>query len=411
LLKRLLKIRKILLAPRDLATDALPHDMAAKDRVGHLGTTRCLGKPSPPYSCWRPPSKAAARPVDEDGVEEKEDHDYDLRELEELYKRFRVIEDITMVNGKQALVNVESFRQREKHPVHLGVFILSWTRLFMDECLDAFGGFDDWFRTISYTDTDSYFMHDDSYQALLRKRPDIKGDELGQMHDDIEEVAEGKIIASRFVRPKLLVTEIIGYDIDAYKAELKRVGGCKAEMKLECVPIVVRYHKRAKGVRESSRMILTVRAFDAMLPPDPALEVTQSPDGHAVALTQATPPVCERRFERKFKDMRQPGICTRFIIKELNRVPWEGRRFESDTSHMIPIRDDTRRLMRESTKLMREALMQLNADIIKGKCAAVVWIRNQIEPVGELMHVMSQIKVAAACVADGIGSQQQQQRA
>ena len=63
---------------------------------------------------------------------------------------------------------------------------------------------------------------------------------MGQLHDDIEEVEEGKIIMSVFVRPKLYIDVIIGKNKDNGK-------------------VVVVNHIRAKGILLDEREKLAIK--------------------------------------------------------------------------------------------------------------------------------------------------------
>jgi hypothetical protein len=345
------------------------------------------------------------------------DEDYDKAELDQLYRRFRVMEEHTLANGNQALVRVRADpeHKHENHPVHLGAFILAWTKVLMNQCIDSFDGFTSWDGTFYYTDTDSLHVHARALAMMKKKRPDIIGEELGQLHDDIDEVKNGKIIASRFVRPKLYMDEIIGYDLESYKAEDKRAKAAGIAMDLSRVAIVIAYHKRAKGVRPSARARLTMRDCDTMLPPVQAAAAaaaeSESRKWPMVAAAPTVSVVGEARWDRAFKDEKKPAIATRRLIKEINRVPWAGRVFDPRTSYFIPITDSTRSDYNSIVDATKQAQAELQSDIIIGRVEAKGWMRSQIVARdSQLRRVLRQIKVAAACEADGIAQQQQDEQ-
>ena len=121
--------------------------------------------------------------------------------------------------------------------------------------IDSFGGFDDWKKAIWYTDTDSAFTHHKQYLELenakfsdylglldeslvgygnekeegkliqyvsdgkgnikeeretVKEKGNIIGKGVGQFHDDIKEVDEGKIIQQLNDAPKFRIDKIIG---------------------------------------------------------------------------------------------------------------------------------------------------------------------------------------------------------
>jgi hypothetical protein len=97
----------------------------------------------------------------------------------------------------------KKYNAQVKDPVHLNAFILAYSRVIMNRCINAFDGFTDWNKTFYYTDTDSIYIHINQLKELQRKMPDIIGKNLGNLHDDIKEVEGGKIIRAIFIRPKL----------------------------------------------------------------------------------------------------------------------------------------------------------------------------------------------------------------
>ena len=97
---------------------------------------------------------------------------------------------------------------------------------------------------------------------------------MGQLHDDISEVNQGKIIRDIFLAPKLYALEIIVY----YKERPDEV--------------VIEYHIRAKGVPKDSQKDLTFEKFQDMLD------------------NQTPMTVSGRRFAKAFKKTDETAIKT-----------------------------------------------------------------------------------------------------
>lgn len=276
--------------------------------------------------------------------------DYDQEDLDHLYRMNRVFSEEILANGQQALVHVASQKKTEKHPVQLGVLILSFSKVIMNEFIDAMDGFTNWDKTFYYTDTDSLHVHQRMYEQLKQRMPNAHGSGLCQLKDDIAEARHGKIIAARFVRPKVYCDEILGYDCAEYDAALKKVGFDEKKLTPEIlarIKLVIVYHKRAKGVRKGSTNRLTLADFDSMLP---------SPElGYGSAMHQ----VVERRFRRAYREGSEPAIATVCLTKDLNRTPWIGRVFDAATSRFYPITPDSRashdKQILEDRKRRREA--------------------------------------------------------
>jgi hypothetical protein len=95
---------------------------------------------------------------------------------------------------------------RPKYPVYLNSFILAYSKVIMNECIDAIDGFTDWNKTFYYTDTDSLHIRFCDYLDLIRRKPEIFGKMIGQLHDDIDEVNEGKYYGLYFLILKLTLT-------------------------------------------------------------------------------------------------------------------------------------------------------------------------------------------------------------
>jgi len=120
-------------------------------------------------------------------------------------------------------------------------------------------------------------------------------------------------------------------------------------------------------------------------PIEPKVRVTLSP--HVGVASEA-------RFEKSLKDSLHPAITTRVLIKEINRVPWDGRIFDPYTSYFRPITDSTREEFQTANNISKLAKAALTADIIKGKHIYWKWMSSQIEDQNsELRHILRQIKV------------------
>jgi hypothetical protein len=69
----------------------------------------------------------------------------DNKKINEFYKKGVVLMDRTMANKEQCLLYCA--KQKPAHvdkPVHLNAFILSYSKVIMNDCIEGFGGFTDW---------------------------------------------------------------------------------------------------------------------------------------------------------------------------------------------------------------------------------------------------------------------------
>ena len=154
------------------------------------------------------------------------------QELIEYYRKGQVRFHELLPNGKQYLAEIQKNRlPRIDIPSHLYSFILSYGRHHVNLAIDAFEGFDDWNKTITYSDTDSAFIRHDQYKKLEHKKLSdylglmdetligegddknkgkILGKGVGQFHDDIQETDDGKIFMQVNDAPKFRCDGIIG---------------------------------------------------------------------------------------------------------------------------------------------------------------------------------------------------------
>ena len=121
-----------------------------------------------------------------------------------------VIDDITLQNGYQCAIKFKSKPKHVKFPVHLSAFILSYSQKRMNYIVNEVDGFTNWDNTFYYADTDSLMVHHRSFKILQFKHPNLFGKNLGQLHDDIDEVKKGIVIGAIFLSPKTYILEIFG---------------------------------------------------------------------------------------------------------------------------------------------------------------------------------------------------------
>ena len=223
--------------------------------------------------------------------------------VEKWYENGLVLYDETLTNEEQSLISHKRAGQgRVKEPSYLGAFILAFSKKVINECIAAFDGFNDWNKTFYYTDTDSIHIHANQVEELKQRNPDIYGEKMGQMHDDIKEVSKGKIIRSVFVRPKLYFDEIIGIDRNG--------------------KYVIAKHVRSKGVPMKRARTMGFKEFFGLL--------------HGCTQTFKT-----SRFATCMKDTEQPAVKTVKGTKTINQEQWDGRTFEIETGRWMPSTDDT----------------------------------------------------------------------
>ena len=88
-----------------------------------------------------------------------------------------------------------------------------------------FDGFSSFETTPLYGDTDSLFIHEREYQKLLKTN--LIGKDLGQLHNDLEGVVDGKIILGIYPALKCHYEQYIGYtpEGDYLLLESKRAKG------------------------------------------------------------------------------------------------------------------------------------------------------------------------------------------
>ena len=136
-----------------------------------------------------------------------------------------------------------------KDPAYLNSFILAYSKVIMNRCIDGFDGVTDWDKPFYCTDTDYMFIHINQIKDLQQNMPEIIGKGMGQLRDDIYEVTEGKSIIVIFLASMLYILQIIGY----------------SKKKGEEGKLVVVYHIRSKCVLKRKPEKLTIEKFQDML--------------------------------------------------------------------------------------------------------------------------------------------------
>ena len=230
------------------------------------------------------------------------------------------VSGFTMLSDEQILLQINNELDDDyiKTPAHLGCFILSYSKLIMNQCINAFDGFKNWDNTFYYTDTDSLIISNkvlSMLESVTVKYPandkaiPMVGKQLGQLHDDIDVVANGKIIRAIWVRPKCYILEVIGFDKDLLSQGIKKV--------------VIKYHVRSKGVNKK---------YLNDIPDEQLMEQYESMMmGGSVKYDNIS------RFKRSWKNKQSVGIKTVYETKEINREPWKGRVYNMDELRWYPI--------------------------------------------------------------------------
>ena len=108
---------------------------------------------------------------------------------------------------------------------------------------------------------------------------------MRQIHDDIDEVDDGKVIEAVFVAPKLYIIVVVGKD--------KKTG-----------ELIATNHIRAKGIPEIFKNKLTVE--DLL--------------GYDVEMRQGD----VERFDKSVKKTEEPALKLISFIKNINQKPWSG---------------------------------------------------------------------------------------
>ena len=254
-------------------------------------------------------------------------------EIHNYYKKDRVISDKTLNNKRQCLLETTGLKpSRVKDPAHLNSFILAYSKVLMNEAIDAIDGFTDWDKTFYYTDTDSIYIHNKQVIQLEERRPDLIGKELCQLHDDITEVINGKIFEAIFIRPKLYILGIVGFSkkcphcnsetVDEKKgkyicSECKNGEGQAIE--ISNPEVEIQFHVRAKGIKKDRQDELKFENFENMLFKHEQLPVEDI-----------------SRFARNFKDADEPAIKTVVSSKIMNKDIWDGRKWNEELNRFEP---------------------------------------------------------------------------
>jgi hypothetical protein len=107
---------------------------------------------------------------------------------------------------------------RDTLPKYLGIFILSYARRILNQIYSILDPSD-----VYYSDTDSVYISKKNYERVLREKPDLIGNELGQFKNDY---GEGCVIKSALfadIKRYYLTfnTKVEGTDIDKFKCKFQ----------------------------------------------------------------------------------------------------------------------------------------------------------------------------------------------
>jgi hypothetical protein len=214
--------------------------------------------------------------------------------MEDKIKEFDISNNFDQVFIRKELRNYEI---KINKPAHLGAFILAYSKKIMNEAIDKMGGFRDWKDAFYYTDTDSVHIHINQLK-YLQENTDLIGENMGQLHDDVDILKDGKIIRAVFVRPKVYIDEIIGYDKEG--------------------KIQIKYHRRCKGVKKDLVDKMKVDDFEDML------------CGKVKSFDM-------KLFKRDYKHFDKPAVETFTQKKEINKTSWKGRKLDLYKNYYAPI--------------------------------------------------------------------------
>jgi hypothetical protein len=233
-------------------------------------------------------------------------------------KGFSLINDETILMQLKQVISEDSI----KHPSFLGTFILSYSKRIMNHAIHAFNGFNSWDDTFFYTDTDSLNIHVKQFNELKDKKVkypgleheiNIVGGGMGQLHDDIDCVAEGKIIRAIYIRPKCYLLEVIGKALNDEEDKGIRKGD-----------IVIKYHIRSKGIAS--------RTLEEFTEEELVAQFEKLFKGESIKYE------IKNLFERKWQDKFDfQGVRSVDKEKEINKTKWTGRVYDQSNHYWYPI--------------------------------------------------------------------------
>jgi hypothetical protein len=169
-----------------------------------------------------------------------------------------------------------------KMPSHLGVFVLAYARLIMNNAIASVDGFNSLENTCYYMDTDSSFINAKS-EAMM-KEAGLLGKDLGQFKSDLKGVEDGMIVEGIFVAPKLYYLRYIG--ITTYG-----------------LPIISTL-KKSKGT---------------------TTETMTREDYYKMMLGEEVEVLDQFQMRRKIGSSDGTGIFSVSLPKKLNQRQWEGK--------------------------------------------------------------------------------------
>ena len=123
-------------------------------------------------------------------------------DIVKFYRKGQVIIDETLANEEQCLIELNKRKiSNAKDPSHIGSFILDYSKVLMNRCIDAFDGFEDWNKAQYYQDTDSVIIHNNQLIELQQKSPDIIGKNMGNYTTISQKWMKEKSLEQYFLLP------------------------------------------------------------------------------------------------------------------------------------------------------------------------------------------------------------------
>eukprot|EP00732_Lithocolla_globosa_P000760 Lithocolla_globosa_v1_NODE_288_length_4628_cov_36.273562.p1 type:complete len:1047 gc:universal NODE_288_length_4628_cov_36.273562:4330-1190(-) len=221
------------------------------------------------------------------------------------------LKSFDILNDQKMILEVEEHikdNDKQIRPSYLGAFILGYSKVIMNDCIDAYKGFDSFKDTFSYTDTDSMIISLKQMKSLTDKSnrfgESFVGKNLGQLHDDLG--TDAVIINAYWIQPKLYCLEYLAY-FEPDKDE---------EWDSEKHGYQIDTHMRSKGVN-LGQCNLKIEDFKELL-------------NH-----EKSKPLSQSQFKRvqgkadKTDDYSNFGIETRHSMKVIGGK-WSGRNLVGD---------------------------------------------------------------------------------
>ena len=214
----------------------------------------------------------------------------------------------------------------------------------LDESIVGYGNEKEEGKLIQYVSDEKGNIKEE--RETVKEKGNIIGKGVGQFHDDIKEVDEGKIIQQLNDAPKFRIDKIIGISKETpilellektlrehspassttrrneYEKGVKKITNTIQDFCKECVVV---YHKVNKSISPEGSEQLTLDVFENML--------KQDETGKRKQFTVKD----ERIFKKSFKDGKCAGITTVYRDKDVNKNGgWQGRELDYENNRWIP---------------------------------------------------------------------------